>query len=253
MKLQSAITMFLIIFFMMMPVVSYARHHHVSHARPEPLPEWCQEQGYSCLRVKSGQSWKSLFPDQVERDIVMRINRTNRAIYGGIVIEVPDHLAMSNELDFSPLPRNIDAQSEKVIIVDLTVHAWGAYGADGSLVRWGPATGGSDWCRDIHRACRTKPGTFRVYSLGSSSCVSRKFPVPRGGAPMPYCMFFDGGQALHGSPGEVVRGNISHGCVRIYVNDAEWLRYDFVEGPNSSNNYHGTKVVVKPYGDSDSR
>jgi lipoprotein-anchoring transpeptidase ErfK/SrfK len=45
---------------------------------------------------------------------------------------------------------------------------------------------------------------------------------------------------LHGVPdGEVVEGNISHGCVRMHVVDAEWLRYSFVN--------YGTKVVVKPY------
>ena len=140
----------------------------------------------------------------------------------------------------------IDPPGEKIIIVNPNVHAWAAYTPDGELVRTGMATAGNDWCRDIHRSCRTKAGSFRIYSLGNSSCKSRKFPVPRGGAPMPYCMFFNGGQALHGSY-EVVRANVSHGCVRLKVNDAEWLRFDFVEGPNSSNGYQGTRVIIKPY------
>ena len=55
---------------------------------------------------------------------------------------------------------------------------------------------------------------------------------------MPYCMYFHGGQALHGSY-EVVNGNISHGCVRLHVNDARWLRFNFAEP--------GTKVIIKPY------
>jgi len=146
------------------------------------------------------------------------------------------------------LPDHIDPPGEKVVIVDPNVHAWGAYAPDGSLVRSGLATAGSDWCRDLHRRCHTRPGTFRIYSLGSRGCISHKFPLPRGGAPMPYCMYFHGGQALHGSPdGEVVYGNISHGCVRMHVEDAEWLRFNFVEGPNSSNNYRGTKVIIRPY------
>ncbi|TAK74971.1 MAG: L,D-transpeptidase, partial [Gammaproteobacteria bacterium] len=144
-------------------------------------------------------------------------------------------------------PQEIDAPNEKVIMVDLNLHAWGAYDSEGTLIRWGPATGGADWCRDIGRSCRTKSGTFRIYSLGSSSCVSTKFPIPRGGAPMPYCMFFNGGQALHGSPGQVIKDNASHGCVRLFVDDAEWLRYDFVDPPMEENNYRGTKVVVLPY------
>ena len=33
----------------------------------------------------------------------------------------------------------------------------------------------------------------------------------------------------------------------MYVNDAEWLRYDFIEGPNSGNQFRGTRIIVKPY------
>ena len=138
----------------------------------------------------------------------------------------------------SRLPQTI-AGGEKVVIVDPRVHAWGAY-ENGTLVKSGQATAGSDWCPDIGRPCRTSSGSFRVSSLGGPDCKSKIFPVPKGGAPMPYCMFFHGGQALHGvSEGEVVDGNISHGCVRLHVADAEWLRFNFVNV--------GTKVVVKPY------
>jgi lipoprotein-anchoring transpeptidase ErfK/SrfK len=53
-------------------------------------------------------------------------------------------------------------------------------------------------------------------------------------------MYFSGGEALHGSPDNtLVEDNISHGCVRLRIADAEWLRYNFVSV--------GTKVVVKPY------
>jgi L,D-transpeptidase ErfK/SrfK len=247
MGLRKCISLLLIICLILLPLESEGRkrHHHPIRHEP-PLPAWCQTKGYSCLRVKSNQSWNSLFPDEVERDIVMRVNRTNGPLYNGMIITVPNQLN-ADVLDFSPFPRHIDPPNEKLIIVDLSENAWGAYDADGYLVKWGPATGGSDWCKDIGRSCRTKAGHFRIYSLGSSSCVSSKFPVPRGGAPMPFCMFFNGGQALHGSPGAVMRGNVSHGCVRLYVSDAEWLRYDFVEGPNESNHYRGTKIIVEPY------
>lgn len=146
----------------------------------------------------------------------------------------------------SSISSQITPPGEKLIIVDPNVHEWGAYSKDGKLLRSGIATAGSNWCRDIGRRCRTKAGSFRIFSLGSSRCVSRKFPVGRGGAPMPYCMYFNGGQALHGSY-EVVRGNISHGCVRLHVEDARWLRFNFVEGPNAGNNYRGTRVIVRPY------
>jgi lipoprotein-anchoring transpeptidase ErfK/SrfK len=135
---------------------------------------------------------------------------------------------------------------EKVIVVDPNSHTWSAYSADGELLRSGMATAGNRWCRDIGRPCKTKAGVFRIYSLGSRGCKSSKFPVGRGGAPMPYCMFFNGGQALHGSY-EVVPRNVSHGCVRLHVEDAAWIRFNFAEHPNASNNYRGTKVIVRPY------
>ncbi|MBX3710027.1 MAG: L,D-transpeptidase [Gammaproteobacteria bacterium] len=144
------------------------------------------------------------------------------------------------------MPGHIKPPGEKVIIVDPRIHAFGAYSADGKLLLSGLATAGSSWCADIKRSCRTKSGSFRIFSLGSAGCKSSKYPLPRGGAPMPYCMFFNGHQGLHGSY-QVVYGNVSHGCVRVTVNNAKWLRYNFVEGPNASNNYRGTKVIVKPY------
>lgn len=136
------------------------------------------------------------------------------------------------------MPQTIAASGQKVIVVDPRVHAWGAYDSEGSLVRGGIATAGSSYCPDIGRPCRTHVGTFRIYSLGNFSCKSHIFPVGRGGAPMPYCMFFSGGQGLHGSY-EVVDGNISHGCVRLTVDDAEWMRFNFAN--------IGTKVIVRPY------
>lgn len=147
-----------------------------------------------------------------------RVHRTNHAV------------------GYSRASQNISTR-EKVIIIDPVEHSWGAY-SGGKLLRSGLATAGSHWCSDLGRPCRTRSGTFRIYSLGDSSCVSSKFPLGEGGAPMPYCMYFNGAQALHGSY-EVVAGNISHGCVRLHVDDARWIRFHFAT--------IGTKVIVRPY------
>jgi hypothetical protein len=138
----------------------------------------------------------------------------------------------------SRMPSSINPLGEKVIIVNPNVHAWGAYDANGNLLRGGLATAGGDWCPDINRRCHTRSGSFRIQSLGSASCKSSMYPLPRGGAPMPYCMFFNGHQGLHGSY-NVVDGNASHGCVRLQVGDAEWIRFNFARV--------GTKVIVKSY------
>lgn len=136
------------------------------------------------------------------------------------------------------LPQNISAPGEKVIVVDPRSHSWGAYDPSGRLIRSGLASSGANWCPDMGRVCHTETGHFRIRSLGDGSCKSPSFPLPRGGSPMPYCMYFNAVQALHGSS-HVVNGNISHGCVRMHPGDAKWLRYNFAE--------LGTLVVVLPY------
>jgi len=136
------------------------------------------------------------------------------------------------------LPSRIPTQGERVIIVDPKVHTWGAYSSTGILLRAGLASAGSKWCSDLGRPCRTKAGIFRINSLGNQDCISSRYPIDVGGAPMPYCMYFNGNQALHGS-NELAEANISHGCIRISIQDAEWLRYDFARV--------GTKVIIKSY------
>lgn len=137
------------------------------------------------------------------------------------------------------LPIQISPPGEKVIVIDPKQHAWGAYSASGQLLRSGLASAGAKWCRDRGRPCRTKTGSFRIFSLGDESCVSSIYPLNEGGgAPMPYCMFFNGNQGLHGS-NQLAEANISHGCVRVSVSDARWIRFDFAR--------MGTKIIVKSY------
>ncbi len=135
-------------------------------------------------------------------------------------------------------PATRPATGSKIIIVDPNEHAWGAYGPDGVLVAEGPASTGRDFCPDIGQPCKTPAGTFNVYRKGGADCKSTIFPIPEGGAPMPYCMFFNGGYALHGS-GDVPNYNASHGCVRMHPSDAGWLSDNFVT--------IGTKVQILPY------
>lgn len=136
------------------------------------------------------------------------------------------------------LPQQISPPGERVIVVDPREHRWGAYLPDGQLVRSGMASAGANYCKDMHQPCHTEVGEFRIRSLGSGSCKSPSFPIPKGGSPMPFCMYFNAAQALHGSY-HVVDGNISHGCVRLHVADAKWLRFNFAT--------IGTLVVIQPY------
>lgn len=109
---------------------------------------------------------------------------------------------------------------------------------NGKVIRSGRASGGSHYCRDIKRSCRTPTGTFSIISKGSASCRSSRYPLGGGGAKMPYCMFFSKYYAIHGSY-DVPNYNASHGCIRVRPSDALWLSRNFIR--------IGTTVVVRPY------
>jgi len=130
-------------------------------------------------------------------------------------------------LELAPFPKAIAPADANRLAIDQSELAWGAYNAAGRLLRWGPMSGGKAWCQDTGHSCRTRPGCFTLYQMQGANCVSKKFPIGRGGAKMPYCMFYSGGYAIHGSysvPGR----HASHGCVRIFVEDARWLYREFV-------------------------
>lgn len=162
--------------------------------------------------------------------------------YAGLPLfhgEAPYSSSFREEKYASLVPQSI-VTKEKVIIVDPKAYAWGAYDKTGRLIRAGIASAGADYCKDEGQPCRTNTGSFRVFSLGDATCISHKYPIGNGGSLMPYCMFFNGGQSLHGTPDQMMaEANVSHGCVHMRIPDAEWLRYNFVKV--------GTKVVVLPY------
>lgn len=155
---------------------------------------------------------------------------TNYADYARAVRTAPSR--------FYNFPTMRKATGGNVFIYDPRQLSWAAYDSEGSLVRTGPGSAGSDYCSDLGHSCYTQTGTFHVYSKQGQEYTSKIFPMPYGGAPMPYAMFFHGGAAIHGSS-EVMEHNASHGCVRVLVEDAEWLNHSFLS--------YGSTVIIKPY------
>ncbi len=129
------------------------------------------------------------------------------------------------------------AAKGKFVFDPKTLH-WTAINGDGKVVKSGHGSSGRAYCPDIRRACRTPTGTHYVISKGGAGCRSSRYPVGRGGSPMPYCMFFSKYYAVHGSY-EVPNYNASHGCIRVPPEDAKWLYYNFMEV--------GTPVIIKSY------
>lgn len=205
----------------------------------------CEQPDYFCLKVKQGDSWDTLFPNMEERDIVRRINRMNIRLRKGMTIAVPKNIERLTIYDVSPFPRYIETDGEKTIYVSQKKLAWGAYDENGELVWWGPLSSGSGKCSKRDNYCQTPSGSFRVIRKQDIDCVSTAFPRrangENGGAEMPYCMHFFRGYALHGSytvPGY----RASHGCVRMFIEDARWLNEEFIDVPEYGGK--GTRVIV---------
>lgn len=205
----------------------------------------CNLADYFCIKVKYGDSWESLFPNEEERDIIRRVNRMNISLRTGMIIAVPKNIDRLTIYDVSPFPRYIESTGEKTIYVNQSKLAWGAYDESGELLWWGPLSSGSGHCKGLDGTCTTPSGSFRVIRKQDIDCVSTAFPMgvdgDNGGAPMPYCMHFYRGYALHGS--DTVPGyRASHGCVRIFIEDARWLNEEFINLPGEG--MKGTRVIV---------
>lgn len=200
----------------------------------------CHDSRFRCEKVQPGQSWASLFPNKMVREVVMRLNRTNVALDYRYTILIPRNLTNIDYMAYSPLPFYRNTHGHRLLFVNLSLFAFGAYDSDGSLLFWGPVSSGSDWCDDTKASCATAVGTFSIFKIEGANCVSGTFPIDlsagaSGGASMPYCMYYHNGFAIHGS---TLSGfvNRSHGCVRLFNDDAQWLNEHFVT--------LGTQVIV---------
>ena len=67
---------------------------------------------------------------------------------------------------------------------------------------------------------------------------SSKYPLPDGGASIPYYMGFFSQYGFHASR-NVPGRHASHGCIRMFFEDAEWLHDEWVEV--------GTKAIIRKY------
>lgn len=182
----------------------------------------CHSEEYFCIKIKRGDTWEKLFPNAKNRDIVKRLNRTNLRVSRRRWILVP-RVFSYDVRDHSPLPMHLNTNNKKLIYIDLSDQAFGAYDKNGNLVHWGPIASGT-------RGRPTVRGKFAIYSKRGPGCVSYKYYH----TPMPYCMFFYRGFAIHG---QVLPGYpASKGCVRILTKDARWLHNTFAP--------IGTKVQV---------
>gem|GEM_PF-580414 len=214
----------------------YASEHTLD-ASPHYAQQLCNLPEFRCQKVRSGQTWAGLWPNYQTRQIIMRLNRTNVALSYLSWVVVPRDMSNLNYMALSPLPLYRNPTGNKVIYVNLSMFAFGAYDESGALEYWGPASSGADTCPENGGSCSTVLGSYKVYRKQGADCISHSYPLETGGgATMPYCMHFYKGFAIHGS---TLAGfyNHSQGCVRLFYDDAKWLNTEFAS--------IGTKVIVR--------
>jgi len=171
---------------------------------------------------------------QYHRNPILVMLNVSLMSFSGIAFGAVENIPSQPEVSIV----NLNYAANNEVVFNPRTLQWKAVSGSGKVVRTGRASGGRGYCPDIKRSCRTPTGTYNVIAKSGPSCRSTRYPVGKGGAPMPYCMFFSKYYAIHGSP-DVPNRNASHGCIRVVPSDARWLNQNFV--------HIGTKVVVKPY------
>jgi lipoprotein-anchoring transpeptidase ErfK/SrfK len=136
-------------------------------------------------------------------------------------------------------PSTRPSEKENIFIFSPKHHMWALYNTKGKRVGIGKAIGGKDYCQDTNDNCRTVTGKFKVFRKENKDCTSNTFPIHKGGgAPMPYCMFFHEGYAIHGA-NHLPEENTSHGCIRVTQEAARWINHYYL--------HEGSYVLVLPY------
>ncbi len=194
---------------------------------PPPEPRWNAHRVTRAEIAAAGAAgvtiYRHLFGDR--GDVVARFNRLDaRFVYAGTRLLVPE---LPPGADYVPLPARLpSAESEaRAILIVLDRQFLGAY-EHGVLVASYPVSTG----REGHA---TPAGRYRV-TRKDADHRSSVYPEPDGGWPMPWALRFRSSEYwIHG--GELVGRPASHGCVRMFPEDAERL-FPWAEV--------GTRVIV---------
>jgi len=159
--------------------------------------------------IKKGDTLSKIAPSS-QWEIIEKINRMDRKhlIIPGKKILIPIN---EEALNFSPVPKRIDSNYERVIYFFLDLQYFGAY-ERGELILWGPISSG--------KRNSTPKGKFYV-QWKSKNYFSKKYK-----ARMPYAVNFFKGyffheQSLPGYPA-------SHGCIRLLHEDAKKI-FDWIQ------------------------
>jgi lipoprotein-anchoring transpeptidase ErfK/SrfK len=195
---------------------------------PTAVPRWpdftrhkVTKQELAAAKKAGVDIYTHLFADRAET--IKRFNRLDpKFIRAGKRLLVPD---IPEGEEYVPLPLEYPpaAEHERYILVALNKQFLGLY-EFGKLIASYPVVSGVEKCTDTdgtERSCLTPRGLTTV-TRKDADHYSDKYPEPDGGSPMPWALRFRGsGYWIHG--GDMVGYRASHGCVRMFAEDAEKL------------------------------
>lgn len=152
---------------------------------------------------------------------IEKINGVDKKYFVGKTLLVPKDVEAGK--NYSPLPvyDSLLAGCDSVVVIFLGHSLFGVY-EQGKLIAWGPITRGK-------RITSTPQGEYTVRNKWRL-IYSNKY----GGVPMPYALHLFGNICIHQGP--MVGRGASHGCIRLFKRDAQWL-YIWAR--------QGTKVIIK--------
>ncbi|PIR58179.1 MAG: hypothetical protein COU71_00080, partial [Parcubacteria group bacterium CG10_big_fil_rev_8_21_14_0_10_38_31] len=198
----------LCLFLLLLPVIAYAEESEFSFGLKKV------EKGDTLWKM-FGSHWKT----------VSKINRISpERIKKGMDLKVPYDWELAKK--YAPVPRELPGHShnKKLIFINISAQAFGAY-ENGLLITWGPISSSSEriecgLASKKKYKCVTPRGKFFI-SEKDVDHISKKYPQPNGGSPMKYAMKFYGNYWIHA--GILPGYPDSHGCIRIFHDDAKWL------------------------------